>query len=114
MQCKCGGDTRISDSVNKKLQAALEFYECKACGRVSNAKLFIDEVMVADDPLSRQHYAVLDKALADRLLSAALAESEPPVPVAPAAPVAAAPAPAPITAPLHQQDIEMFETGSLF
>lgn len=112
MQCKCGGDTRISDSVNRKLLASLEFYECKSCGRVSNAKLYIDTVLVAEDPDSRHHYASLDADHADQLLKAALDAPAPSLPVAP--PVADSPAPVTITTSLDEQNVEMFETGSLF
>lgn len=111
MQCKCGGDTRISDSVNKKLDAVLEFYECKACSRVSSAKLFIGDSLVADDPTARQHYAALDKALAQRLLtSPSLSESEVPTPAVPTSKVQ----PKPLTKPLDRQDLATYETGSLF
>lgn len=100
MQCKCGSDAQTNDSVNKKLKATLEFYECKSCTRVSSAKLYIDGVLVAEDPLSRQHYAVLDKNLADRLLGEALDALAPPQPTAPI--------------PLHHQAINEYETGNLF
>lgn len=101
MQCKCGGDTRLNESVNKKLNASLEFYECKACGRISSAQLFIEDVLVADDPVSRHHYQHLDKSLAKQLVEEAKVISS-------VADQTLA------TPPLDQQSLDIHQTGSLF
>lgn len=104
MQCKCGGDTKISESVNKKLKASLEFYECRSCGRVSSASLWIEGVMVAEDPDARMHYQKLDKDFARQLLEAY--EKPPQKEEGPVITSA--------SLPLNQQSLETFQTGSLF
>lgn len=92
MQCKCGSDTKTSESVNKKLKSSLEFYECRACGRISSASLWIEGVVVAVDPDARMHYQTLDKNLAKQLLEANQKEKAPAI---------------------DQQQLDIFQTGSL-
>lgn len=49
MQCKCGSETKLNEAVKGKLGARLEYQVCKACGRVSNAELFVRGLSVAED-----------------------------------------------------------------
>lgn len=67
MQCKCGGETRTTEAVQTKLRASLAYYECKSCGRVSNAELYISDILVATDPDARTHFQSLDKDKAEAL-----------------------------------------------
>ncbi|SDL55308.1 hypothetical protein SAMN05192555_105106 [Franzmannia pantelleriensis] len=75
MQCKCGSETKLNEAVRSRLKARLEFQVCKACGRVSNAELFVKEVkVVVDDGVgatARQQFANLDADTAKALFARA-------------------------------------------
>jgi hypothetical protein len=81
MQCRCGGETRLSEAVKGKLKARLDFQVCKACGWVTSGELFIKEVSVAEDSgseaLARQLFDCLDETSAAELHALALARRAP-------------------------------------
>ena len=77
MQCSCGNDATITTQVQKKLNAELSYYQCNIarCGRVSDAVLRINDVIVAADqggaPLARMSFNSLTAESARDLSDAA-------------------------------------------
>lgn len=71
MQCKCGSETKLNEALKSRLSARLEFQVCKACGRVSNAELYVKGVKVVLDDgtraVARQLFATLDAGTAEKL-----------------------------------------------
>lgn len=71
MQCKCGRETQLNEAVKGKLSARLEYFVCRACGRVSNAELYVKGAKVAMDDgaqaYARQLFATLDEDSAEKL-----------------------------------------------
>ncbi|PXX95980.1 hypothetical protein [Halomonas sp. LBP4] len=73
MQCSCGGATDRGKVRNGRLKADLEYQVCQACGRVSDAALYIQGRWVSSDlpgdAIARRWFNELTEESADQLLT---------------------------------------------